>query len=306
MMSLGDLKNSFPSEIDKPAFIKKMYEEHHSQLFDYQQLIKNTNVKSIEINDSEVIITTKDRGLRLAMVKFDRRIAPVAMLNFDDYEKEETDMIHRLIKNGDTVIDIGANIGWHSLNLAVAKRDCIIHAFEPVPATYKHLLRNLELNSIDNVRTHNFGFSDKIGKFDFYYYPEGSGNASLANLSGSDTVTKVICKLSMLDTYVHDNNIHIDFMKCDVEGAELLVFKGGIEAIKRDKPIVFAEILRKWSASFDYDPNEIFQLFFRIGYSAYTIDKLNLKPFFQMDEKTVNTNFIFIHESRLCELSLMN
>jgi len=305
MSSLNSLRTSFPSDINKAAFIQRMYEECHSQLFEYQDLIKKTNVKSIEINNKEIIVTTKDRGVRLAMVKLDRRIAPVAMLNFDDYERDETEMINKLVKDGDTVIDIGANVGWHSLNLALAKRNCKIYAFEPIPATYNHLLRNLELNAIDNVKSYNYGFSDKIGEFDFYYYPEGSGNASLANLSGRDSVTKINCKLSTLDCFISESNLQINFIKCDVEGAELLVFKGGIETLKKDKPIIFSEILRKWSAGFDYDANEIFRLFFQIGYKAYTIDGLFLKPFYQMDETTVNTNFIFIHESRLDELSIL-
>jgi FkbM family methyltransferase len=305
MTSLYSLRESFPSEIDKPTFIKRMYEEHHGHLFEYQQLIKKTNIKSIEINNDEVIVTTKDRGLRLVMVKLDRRIAPVAMLNFDDYEREETNMIHRLVRNGDTVVDVGSNIGWHSLNLAIANRDCKIYAFEPIPATYKNLLRNLQLNSISNVRSYNYGLSDSVGEFDFYYYPEGSGNASLANLSGRDTVTKINCKLSTLDVFAKESNIQVDFIKCDVEGAELLVFRGGLEVIKKDKPIVFSEILRKWSAGFDYNPNEIFRLFFEIGYGAYVIDGFELKPFYQMDETTESTNFIFIHESRLSELSVL-
>jgi FkbM family methyltransferase len=305
MNSLTSLKQAFPSQVNKPSYIQRMYEEHHYKLFEYQELLKNTNVKSIEINNDEIVITTKDRGLRLVLVKLDRRIATVAMLNFDDYEKEETNMIHKLVRNGDTILDIGANIGWHSLNLALAKRDCQIHAFEPIPTTFSYLVRNIELNAISNISIHNFGFSDKQGEFDFYYYPEGSGNASLANLSGRDSVIKIPCKLSTVDDYVQQVNLKVDFIKCDVEGAELFVFKGGAEMIKRDKPIVFSEILRKWSANFNYDANAIFQLFFDFGYSAYTINRGMLKPFREMDENTVDTNFILIHETRLDSLSLI-
>lgn len=306
MNSIASLKQAFPSQVDKQSYIQRMYEEHHCKLFEYQELIKSTNIKSIEITNNEVIVTTKDRGLRLVMVKHDRRIAPIAMLNFDDYEKEETDMIHKLVKNGDTILDIGANVGWHSLNLALAHRDCRIHAFEPIPTTYEHLVRNAQLNTVSNIITHNYGFSDNNGEFDFYFYPEGSGNASLANLSGRDSVTTISCKLSTIDSFMQEAKLQVDFIKCDVEGAELLVFKGGLETIRRDKPIVFSEILRKWSAGFDYDPNEIFTLFFDLGYRAYTINSCMLEPFYRMDDNTVHTNFLFIHDSKLGFLDIVN
>jgi FkbM family methyltransferase len=82
-------------------------------------------------------------------------------------------------------------------------------------------------------------FSSKAGESSFYYYLEGSGNASSANLTGRTDVKCVQCKVRTLDDYNAGNGARVDFVKCDVEGAELLVFQGGIETIKRDKPIVF-------------------------------------------------------------------
>lgn len=72
----------------------------------------------------------------------------------------------------------------------------------------------------------------------------------------------VQCKLRTLDDYTAETKIRVDFIKCDVEGAELLVFKGAIDTIARDKPVIFSEILRKWSAKFNYNPNEIFDLLY--------------------------------------------
>ena len=96
----------------------------------------------------------------------------------------------------------------------------------------------------------------------------------------------------------------VDFIKCDVEGAELLVFKGGLNTIKRDKPIIFSEILRKWSAMFNYDPNEIFDLFKSEGYLAFTVNTNVLLPFCRMDESTVETNFFFLHAEKHRDLIL--
>ena len=306
MNTIASLRQAFPSQVDKPTYIQRMYEEHHCRLFDYQELIRHTNVRSIEISADNIVVTTKDRGLKFAMVKLDRRIAPIAMLNFNDYEKDETNMIHRLIKDGDSVLDIGANIGWHSLNLAVSKRNTQIYAFEPIPSTFRCLLRNIELNSIENVQYYNFGFSDEPGEFNFYYYPEGSGNASLANLSRRDSVSQVTCNLSTVDTFVQENKLCVDFIKCDVEGAELLVFKGAKNTITKFKPIIFSEILRKWSKELGYNANDIFSFFYDIGYKSYTIEGAKLLPFEYMNEDTIATNFFFIHPHNDDALRLIN
>jgi hypothetical protein len=152
-----------------------------------------------------------------------------------------------------------------------------------------------------NVTAYNFGFSNGTGEFDFYYYEEGSGNASSANVSDREDVQVCQCKLQTLDDFAAETQTKVDFIKCDVEGAELLVYLGGLQTIKRDKPIVFSEILRKWSAKFDYHPNEIFKLFSDEGYQAFTVKDGSLKEFFQMNELTVETNFFFLHKQKHCQ-----
>ena len=174
----------------------------------------------------------------------------------------------------------------------------MVHSFEPIPKTYQSLTTNIDLNSLSNISTHNFGFSDKGGEFDFYYYPEGSGNASSANVTGRSDTEVVKCKVKTLDEYVNESNEQIDFIKCDVEGAELLVFKGGMDAIKNSKPIVFSEILRKWSEKFNYNPNEIFELFHKLGYLSFTVNGGFLERFYKMDESTQETNFFFLHQKK--------
>lgn len=162
-----------------------------------------------------------------------------------------------------------------------------------------------------NVTAYNFGFSDRAGEFEFYYYEEGSGNASSANVSNRVDVQVCQCKVRTLDDFSAQLEAPVDFIKCDVEGAELLVFQGGLQTIARDRPVVFSEILRKWSAKFNYDPNDIFELFRNLGYRAFTVERDGLKAFGTMDEATVETNFFFLHAEKhaqrirqLCRITL--
>jgi FkbM family methyltransferase len=279
--------------IDKAEFIKRMFEKHHSQLFDYAKYLNKTNIKKIEIEDGNVIVTTRDREIRIACSEGDYRTAPIDILNFSDYEKFEYEMVEKLVNNGDNFFDIGANIGWYSINIGKAKKNSKIYCFEPIPRTYKQLQNNIKLNLINNITTHNIGLSNKKGEFIFYYYIEGSGNASSINLTERENIKTIQCKVITLDEYTEENKIRVDFIKCDVEGAELLVFQGGFDTIQRDLPIIFSEILRKWSAKFDYDPNLIFNMFNEIGYQAFTVNENMLINFDKMEGATIETNFFF-------------
>jgi FkbM family methyltransferase len=243
-------------------------------------------------------MTSRDRGIRIACTAGDFRIAPIEILNFFDYEKAESAMMEKLVSDGDSFFDIGANVGWYSINMAASRRSSKVHSFEPIPRTYENLKRNLELNAAPNVRAHNFGFSSQAGEFPFYYYAEGSGNASSANLTARSDVETVQCRVRTLDDYTAETGDLVDFIKCDVEGAELLVFRGGASTIARDKPIVLSEILRKWSAKFGYNPNEIFEFFRHRGYRAFTVQGDHLSEFGLMDESTVETNFFFLHSEK--------
>ena len=215
--------------------------------------------------------------------------------------------------------------------MAISHPKLEIYCFDPIPNTYDFLIKNLKLNGLSQIHAHNFAFSDYVGELELFYYKEGSGNASLANLSESADVEKIKCRTETIDELTLREEIGIDFLKCDVEGAELKVFKGGLATITRDKPIVFSEILRKWSRKLGYDPNEIFSFFYDLQYRAFTaIDRdssrLNskvqelgstrksnkleevvkkkgggsglLQGFYTMDDSTTHTNFFFLHKDK--------
>ncbi len=288
--------------IDKPSFIKAMYEEHHAALFDYSTYLQKTNIASIEITDDSVVMTSRDKGVKMICPPGDHRVAPIEALNFLDYETVDSAMIMNLVSPNDCVVDIGANMGWYSINIAKTFPSCKVHAFEPIPKTYAYLERNIKLNQMGNIFPYHFGLSSESKDLTFYFYPEGSGNASSANLSERKDAELVTCHVKKLDDFVNINKLHVDFIKCDVEGAELFAFQGAIETLKLDKPIVFTEMLRKWARKFDYHPNEIIKLFTSIGYRCFVANENTLKEFFVMDEKTIATNFFFLHSEKHSEL----
>jgi len=290
--TLDDFTNSL---IDKSSFIRRMYENHHAALFDYSSYLKKTNISSIEITDDAVVMTSRDRGIKMFCPPGDHRVAPIEALNFLDYESVDSAMIMELVSPGDCVFDIGANMGWYSINIAKTYPSCKVYAFEPIQKTYAYLEKNIKINHIENISLHQFGLSNESKDLIFYFYPEGSGNASSANLSDRQDAEMVTCHVERLDDFALENNLHVNFIKCDVEGAELFAFQGAIEVLKLDKPIVFTEMLRKWAGKFNYHPNQIIDLFASFGYECFYVEGGALKKIDKMTDETAQTNFFFLH-----------
>jgi FkbM family methyltransferase len=298
MKSLRELALKFRiGELSKPDYINEMNEKH-IQLLEYAAFIKDTDIEKIEIGDDFVTMTQRHTGIKFVYSKSDKRIAPIEILNFGSYEKTEFEMVLRLIEAKFNIFDIGANIGWYAINIAKTIKSVNIFAFEPIPGTFESLKMNLNINNMANIQIFNFGFSNKTGELTFYINPENSVNASGANLSDYDSVVKINCKVRRMDDFVKETDLPVDFIKCDVEGAELMVFQGGIETIERYKPIIYTEMLRKWSGKFNYHPNEIINLLHNQGYRCFIAENAKLVEFTGMNHMTNETNFFFLHNEK--------
>jgi len=297
---LSDIKKEYiGGEISKNEFMLKMFNTHKN-LFGYPAFIKNSPVKKIEITHQQVIFTIFNGhvNIKICCDKRDAHSLPMSYLNFSVYEEEEVNMITKLIKPGDIVFDIGANIGWHTLCVLLNHKETTVYSFEPIKETYQYLIKNLKLNKCGTDKAFNIGLSDENTTGKFYYDIEYSPASSMADLRESEDTVTVECKVKKLDDFISSTLSlkKLDFIKCDVEGAELLVFQGGYETIKKYKPIILTEMLRKWAAKFNYHPNQIISFLKDLGYRCFIPHNGQLKVFFEMDENTVETNFFFLHE----------
>lgn len=294
-MNLREAREGYTAgRIRKQEYIEEMY-KLNSALFEFSQFIQETDIASIEITDGLVTMTTRSTGIKLACEFADKRSAPMEALNFGSYEKREWEMLLRMMGKRFIVWDIGANVGWYSLNLAKLFPEAQFFAFEPIPSTFRQLERNVQINGLGNIHAFNFGFSDSNGHIKFYLQLQNSANASSANLSEEESVLQVICRVMTMDDFVKDDGLNMDLVKCDVEGAELLVLKGGARSIEKYKPVIFMEMLRKWSIKFNYHPNQIIDLLGKMGYRCFIVKDQKLAEFYYMDETTSDTNFFFLH-----------
>jgi FkbM family methyltransferase len=321
-MTLLQIINEYKQKkLNKAKFIKKIYKKCHHSLFEYSNLIKKTDVKKIEITDSGLSMISKRYGIKVFFPRYDHRSAPIECINFGNYEKKELDALVQIMPKKGNFLDIGANIGWHSLIIAKSCKNLQVHSFEPIKKTYNFLLKNIKSNFLKNIKAYSFGFYHENKEIPFYTYPEGSGNSSICNLSNRRNIELQKAKVKILDDFINEKKIKVDFIKCDVEGAELFVFLGARKVLSEHKPIVFCEMLRKWCQKFKYHPNQIILLFDKFGYKCFYINNLNnkqtlgkrpgggldrgslfkkfrLKEIKKITDRTKETNFLFIHKEK--------
>ncbi len=160
-------------------------------------------------------------------------------------EKTLEDLID-LAQTGNTVIDIGANIG--AVTLCLAKKvtpQGMIHSFEPDAVNFQKLKKNIALNNFGNIKINQLGLGNTPGVFNLEILDKNNKgkNRITENLQG-DKKNSTSIKVITLDTYAKENNIkNINLIKIDVEGFEHNILLGGIETIRANKPILFIEIV---------------------------------------------------------------
>ncbi|MCB9683112.1 MAG: FkbM family methyltransferase [Alphaproteobacteria bacterium] len=284
--------------LPKAAFIAQMF-DHHRLLAAYADRLADTAIARIEIRRGEVVAVLAN-GPSMIIDDTDTRSIPLEMLHWGDFEPVERSILMAMIDDGATFFDVGANMGWYSMLAATERHDVALHAFEPIPATHARLQRHLALNGLDErVTTWPIGLSDTRGQATFYFDPAMTGNASGRDLSGAPGVQQVTVQLTTLDDFTRDHGLQVDVLKCDVEGAELKVLQGGVATLRRDKPALMVEILRKWCKPYGYHPNDILTLLRGLGYEVFVAHAAGrLVPFGEVDDDTVETNYFFLHPDR--------
>jgi len=297
---LKETKSDFINkQIDKYEYMGRMFDVHKI-LYEYAEYINKSNVLDITIKDGNVYFNFLSNGVQIKMVciPYDVTSVPFTFLDFGAYDMEETRFLLDVVKENDVVLDIGANLGWYTLNWSKKLKDVKVFSFEPIPHIYDKFVQNLTLNGLQIKNAFNFGLSNVNSEVDFFFDTERCGASSMVNLRDRTSPTNVKCQVKRLDDVFPSLEVDkLDFIKCDVEGAEKLVFEGGIETITKYKPVIFSEMLRKWSKKFDYHPNDIIKLLSAIGYGCYIVKNNNLIKIESVTEETVETNFVFLNNN---------
>lgn len=289
-------------QISNKDFADAMMTYHHV-LMDYPELLKNQKfVNSIEITTKGVLLNIIDELVAPKTVRMmlssrvDSRCFSAWILDFGSVEEKELKIFNKVVSilNPQSFFDVGANEGWYSFHMMTRFPEINCYSFEPIPNTYNRSKRNLEINGLNTNHLYNVGISDEKKTVTFYFDEAESGATSMQNIREKTEINKVECELIKLDDFVEQNSIkRMDLIKIDIEGSEIFAIRGALESIKKYRPVIFCEMLRKWCAKFGYHPNDIIEILKPLGYECYAISDSGLIRIENVTEETVETNFFF-------------
>jgi FkbM family methyltransferase len=204
------------------------------------------------------------------------------------FEKSTHTAIQKLCKRNMNVVDIGANIGAHTFNLAkiVGEKGSVL-AFEPMEWAFNKLKNNYDLNNFSNIILENIGLSDEtIDKEEHFRSSWPVDKKTLSRLFTDQTKeidsnnVKIRNKLQFfkLDDYLKKYNKNIDFIKLDVDGYELKILKGAKDTLNNNSPIIIMELCPECILRCGDSIEELVNYLDQMGYKFYNEESLKLFP----------------------------
>lgn len=186
-----------------------------------------------------------------------------------DFDRED---LYSMVKPGQTIFDVGGNIGDTALHFAkLQNNDGKIFCFEPVPHLFERLKHNVSINDFKNISIHNIALSDKREEL-FFNLPQSQNSGGIFLSNKVTEESKKVLSIP-LDDFCNEHKIEkLDLIKIDVEGFELKVLKGAEQTLKKFKPKMFIEINDFHLHRAGGSAKEVVALLEQIGYKISRAD----------------------------------
>ncbi|MGB0455022.1 MAG: FkbM family methyltransferase [Bacteriovoracaceae bacterium] len=203
------------------------------------------------------------------------------------YHDPDVYFVERLVPKGGVIVDIGANIGLYTCGFAqfLKHKDIKLYSIEAIQKNFDLLKKNIELNHFKNVEAFRFAVGEESGELTFYLPSKDFvGNVSGGNVFSESDLKKIesqekvkeVVPLVRIDDWAIENSIErCDFLKIDIEGAEMFAFRGGFEFLKKTRPIIQCEYNKHWLDKQDLSLQSFVQFFKDMDYDVY-VEKENV------------------------------
>lgn len=227
--------------------------------------------------------------------------------NYAGFEERERALVAAGLGESGSLVDIGANVGVFSMTAARARPAAKIFAVEPVRDNHEVCRLNLERNHLqERVKLWQLALGEKEATVEI---PTGVGTwqfiSSAADKSHSAGMKVQEVKQVTLDAFVKQHVPGaVSMIKCDVEGYELFVLRGGLETLRKHKPCMLLEISAPYCARFNYKPADIFSLLAPFGYSYVQLEGGGRSRIGELSDTNVDfsgSNFFFFPAERKAE-----
>ncbi len=207
-------------------------------------------------------------------------------------EQRALDRFISHFKPDDTIVDVGANIGYTTLLFSKAVPEGNVLSFEPSKELFNTVKEHLSLNKIKNATVLNIGLGEKEKSALLYKVSENNSGMNRVFEHAETAFNSENVIIKTLDHVVKEQKIEkVNALKIDVEGYEFKILKGAYNTIKANKPILLVEIddlnLKEQQSS----PSEVFKFLSDLNYSVF--EATNLEPIdFSKDHSGIHFDVI--------------
>jgi len=240
--------------LTKYSFIRKV--KHYS--------LSNLQTDYAEVFGNKLFLSKKGLALSIS--------------HYGTYEELESKIMEEKIEMGNIVVDVGANIGLHTLNMArIVGNTGQVFAFEPDPSNFEILKKNVKINNYKNIILEQKAVGDKHGRTTLYQSDHPGKHRIFPQTEQAKSQVQV--ELTNLDNYFDSDMIDkINFIKIDVEGLEFSVLKGMKNILKNSKKIkILFEFMPENTMEVGFTPIELLNYLTSNDFKLYCMDNKTKK-----------------------------
>jgi FkbM family methyltransferase len=210
------------------------------------------------------------------LLYFDSRLSQEIYCGY--FEWKERQFLNDFLRDGETFVDIGANIGLFTLIASQQTgRNGQVYSFEPCTRTYQRLVKNIELNGITNTKCFQIALSDHTGQVEMNVSLDGyDAWNSIAKPTAGEKFAVETVKSVKWDDFAREHNLmgRVSLMKIDVEGWESHVLSGGSECFgRKDAPVLQIEFTDEASQSAGTTCQALYHQLEGFGYRLYIYEE---------------------------------
>lgn len=205
------------------------------------------------------------------------------------YERNSILFMAEELRHGGVFLDIGANLGLFSIDLAM-HTPCDVIAFEPNESTARLLHESIRLNKLENrIQVRRCAVSNTSGQLEFFDNPDNAGDSALVTASTpAQAANRHLVPVVSLD---EDRDFQgmlpegavIRAVKMDIQGAEVDAIEGMRETLARHKPVLLIEIAEECLLKFSKTAGDLYAALAKEGYER---------------EREIDGNAVFRHKSK--------
>ena len=230
-----------------------------------------------------------------------------AALFYDGFENTERSFAERFLRPGMIVLDVGAHHGYYTL-LASRKVGLggLVLAIEPSPRERERLRLHLRINRCRNVQVEGRAIGESGGEAELYLIRgTETGCNSLRTPNVAQDTERVSVSIESLDRVLQDHGIErVDFIKLDVEGAELSALKGARQLLSKEpRPVILAEVQDIRTGPWGYRASEVVRYLSSANYHWFRPLADGSLEGLDATLEEYDGNFVAIPEERIAQLS---